>query len=104
MEKVLAWYIADQHGWQIDTGKYGKWLKRYLPEEIWEGYVATYAGANYEEIWEALSAMHRLTRQVGPVLAASLGYHYPLEDDRRTVSYLQRVRALPRGATSFDGH
>ncbi len=101
--KLLAWYAAMQHGWGIGTGYFGKWLKKYLPGEVWESYVKTYAGAEYEEIWQALFETARLTRKIGLELAHELGYAYPLEDDRRTVAYLQQVRLLPKDAISFDG-
>ena len=100
--QVLAWYAADLHGWQVDPGKFGKWLKEYLPAGIWDSYVKTYAGAGDEENWEALLETLRLMRQVGTALAASLGYAYPLEDDQRMTAYLLRVRALPADAVSYD--
>ena len=101
--KILAWYAALPHGWAIDTGKFGKWLKKYLPPETWDAYVKTYAGTDYQEIWEALFETCRLTRRIGQDLAQALGYAYPLEDDRRTTEYLRKVRTLPKDAVSFDG-
>jgi aminoglycoside 6-adenylyltransferase len=101
--RILAWYVALPHNWAIDSGKFGKWLKKYLPPEIWEAYIKTYAGADYQETWEALLETCRLTRKVGQELAQDLGYVYPLEDDQRTVEYLHAVRALPKEAVSFDG-
>jgi aminoglycoside 6-adenylyltransferase len=100
--RILAWYAASQHNWGIDTGKFGKWLKKYLPPEIWSAYAKTYAGADYQEIWEALFETCRLTRRIGQELAQGLGYAYPLEDDRRTNEYLRKVQALPKDALSFD--
>ncbi|MGD0006345.1 MAG: aminoglycoside 6-adenylyltransferase [Anaerolineaceae bacterium] len=100
--KMLAWYAAMQYGWKLNTGKFGRRLKRYLPQEIWESYVKTYAGATYAETWQALFEALRLVRQVGLELAGNLGYDYPLEDDCRTNEYLQRVRALPKDAASFE--
>jgi aminoglycoside 6-adenylyltransferase len=100
--ELLAWYAADLHGWAISTGKFGKWLKKFLPAGVWDAYVRTYVGASYAEMWDALFETLRLTREVGAPLAASLGYEYPAEDDRRTVAYLQHVRSLPPDAQSFD--
>jgi aminoglycoside 6-adenylyltransferase len=100
--QVLAWYAADLHGWAINTGKFGKWLEKYLPVPIWERYVTTYSGTDYEGIWDALLEALRLVRETGRALADSLGYAYPLEDDRRVVEYLRHVRALPANANSFD--
>jgi aminoglycoside 6-adenylyltransferase len=101
--KLLAWYAAELHGWQVDSGKFGKWLKKYLPAEIWESYVRTYSGADYAETWAALFEALSLTRKIGPVVAQALGYPYPYEDDERTVAYLRQVQSLPPDATSFDG-
>lgn len=100
--RLLEWYAAMQHGWSISTGSYGKWLKKYLPPEIWDLSTRTYAGADYDDIWEALFAACRLTRQVGVPLAQHLGFTYPLEDDRRVTAHLQHVRALPRSAVDYS--
>jgi aminoglycoside 6-adenylyltransferase len=100
--KMLAWYAAMQHNWALNTGKFGRRLKYYLPPEIWESYVKTYAGAGYDETWEALFEALCLVRKIGLELADNLGYDYPLEDDRRMNEYLRRVRDLPRDAGSYD--
>jgi aminoglycoside 6-adenylyltransferase len=100
--KILAWYAAAQYDWGINTGKFGRWLRRYLPPEIWGAYGKTYTSADYQETWEALFEACRLTRRIGQELAQGLGYTYPLEDDQRTVDYLRRVRDLPKGAMSYD--
>jgi aminoglycoside 6-adenylyltransferase len=101
--KILAWYTAAQHNWEINTGKFGRWLKQHLSPEIWDTYVKTYACPGYQETWEALLEACRLTRRVGQELAQGLGYAYPLEEDRRTVEYLRAVRALPKDSVSYDG-
>lgn len=99
--KMLGWYAAMLHGWAISSGKFGKWLKKYLPAEDWEAVVKIYAGADYNEIWDALFAMCALVRTIGLKLADDLGYVYPIEDDQRTMEYLRQVRALPKSAASF---
>lgn len=100
---LLSWYAAWQHDWALDTGKFGKWLQRFLPAEVWQAYLQTYAGAGEAENWEALLAALALVRRVGQELAAALGYAYPLEDDQRMIVYLRTVRALPKDARSYDG-
>jgi aminoglycoside 6-adenylyltransferase len=100
--KLLAWYAAMQHGWKLNTGKFGRRLKYYLPPDIWEAYLKTYAGVGYPETWEALFVALALVRQVGQELAQNLGYAYPLDDDRRMNEYLRRVRELPKDAISYD--
>lgn len=99
--KLLEWYAAMQHGWSISTGAYGKWLQKFLPPEVWDLYTRTYAGADYEALWEALFAACRLARLTGVPLAEHLGVAYPFEDERRMVAYLQRVRTLPPSTVDY---
>jgi aminoglycoside 6-adenylyltransferase len=99
---LLEWYAAMLHGWKVTPGKAGKWLKRYLPADIWESVVKTYPGVDYNEIWEAQFEICRLARLTGTALAQELGFEYPMQDDVRVIEYLQRVRALPKNATSYD--
>ncbi len=98
---LLSWYAAQQRGWVLNPGKFGKWLQRYLPAEIWQAYLRTYTGAGEAENWDALLATLALVRQVGQALAADLGYAYPLEDDQRMNHYLRTVRALPKDASTY---
>lgn len=100
--KMLEWYAAMQHDWTIATGYFGKWLKKYLPADVWEAYTRTYSGPGYEETWDSVFEGLALTRKIGLELADHLGYPYPLDDNRRVVEYMARVRALPKDALSYD--
>lgn len=100
--KALDWYIGMNNDWLINTGKAGKFFKTHLPEEIWESFAKTYAGAVTEDIWEALFEAGRLMRRVGTELAEGLGYEYQIQDDEKVTEYLKKVRALPKSAGSFE--
>jgi aminoglycoside 6-adenylyltransferase len=94
MLKLLAWYAASRHAWQVDTGKFGKWLPKYLPPDFWLRYTRTYAGPDANETWTALLLLVELASEAGEAAAQALGYAYPHEDHHRTLAYLQRVRAM----------
>lgn len=94
MLKLLAWYAASRHAWQVNTGKFGKWLPKYLPPDFWLRYTRTYAGPDADETWTALLLLVELAGEAGDAAAQALDYAYPHEDHRRTLAYLNRVRAL----------
>jgi aminoglycoside 6-adenylyltransferase len=102
LNKMVAWYIGTRHAWRINPGGYGKWFKKLLPLDLWESLVKTYAGVDYDEIWESLFEAGRLFRTIGVEVASMLGYANPMEDDQRVTEYIKRVRSLPKDATSFD--
>jgi Streptomycin adenylyltransferase. len=99
--KLLSWHVGLGHDWQINAGKCGKWLKSYLPGDIYHEFISIYPGNNYEEIWEKLFAAGKLIRKIGTKVAQGLSYTYPMQDDIHVTDYLQKVRLLPNDADNF---
>ena len=91
---MLEWRMGLEHNWSVPTGSLGKGLKKKLPPEIWSRLEDTYAGANTEENWEALSRTMALFRQVAMEVGAGLGYEYPLELDERVTAFVQRMQGM----------
>lgn len=90
--KVLSWHVGMINGWSVNVGKAGRWLERFLPEELWASYARTYADGEPERIWDALFETGRLTRAAGVAVADKLGFSYPLEEDRKVTEYMRRMR------------
>ncbi len=99
--KILSWYVGIQHDWKVNVGKCGKWLKRYLPEDIYNEFAATYSGTGYDEIWTALFNAGKLIRRIGMDVAQRLHYTYPIREDVNVTEYLKKVKALKKDATEF---
>lgn len=102
LNKMINWYIAMQHDWQINVGKMGKNFEKLLPPDLWQELLTTYPSAEEDDIWTALFKAGDLMRQVSIPVAQNLGYTYPSQDDERVSRYLKHVQTLPKDATSFD--
>ncbi|WP_239618148.1 aminoglycoside 6-adenylyltransferase [Cohnella mopanensis] len=89
---LLTWYVGMNNDWSVNTGKAGRWLERYLPDNLWTDFVRTYSDSDPERIWDALIATGELTRTVGVAVAEQLGYEYPHEEDRGVSQYIKRLR------------
>lgn len=96
--KVLGWKAGLSHDFQISAGKSGKYLFRYLPEDVWKRFLSTYAGANTEEIWEAVMTLCELFNEQAGETAAGLGYEYCREEASASWGHLKHVRCLPGDA------
>lgn len=96
--KMLAWHIGIQTGFQRNLGKFGKYFQRYLEPELWQMLERTYAGAGYDDTWEALFTMGRLFERVAVPVAGHFGFDYPAGDAGRVRAHLEHVRRLPRDA------
>ncbi|NJD03515.1 MAG: aminoglycoside 6-adenylyltransferase [Ruminiclostridium sp.] len=100
--KLLSWYVGLHYDWNINIGKCGRWLKKYLPEPLFNEFKAAYSGGGYEQIWAALFNVGDLIRKVGTDVAQRLGYKYPLQDDINVTEYIKRVKASKKDATEFN--
>jgi aminoglycoside 6-adenylyltransferase len=99
--KLFSWYVGYQRNWQVDVGKNGKWLQRYLPEHIWNSYCSIFAKTEYEEIWIALFAAANCVNEIGRYLALQLQYQYPTKQAEDVLHYLHKIRSLPSDAVEF---
>jgi aminoglycoside 6-adenylyltransferase len=98
LDKMLRWYIGMRTEFKASPGKLGKYVERYLEPELWEMLLATYAGAGYEETWEALLVTADLFRVLAVRVAERFGFQYPTVDDARVSAHLRYVRELPGDA------
>ena len=102
LNRMVAWYIAMQHDWQINAGKMGKKFGKLLPPELWQELLSTYPGIDEEDIWQALFKAGTLMRKVSISVAENLGYTYHHQEDEQVTAYLQHVMNLPKDAQLFD--
>lgn len=54
LESMIEWYIGIHNDFSVNLGAWGKWFKKYLPENLYDMYVKTYADANYTNLWNAI--------------------------------------------------
>jgi aminoglycoside 6-adenylyltransferase len=98
LDKMLAWYVGVQSGFQNSIGKCGKYLEMCLEPELWQLLLCTYSDAGYEHTWDALLAMGELFRRIATQVADHFGFSYPYGDDQRVTAHLEHVRKLPQDA------
>ena len=102
IRKLLSWKLGLEYDWEVNVGKCGKWLKRYLSEELYNEFVDLYPSTDYQEIWQSLFRAGKLIRRIGVKLADELGYNYPMQGDINVTEYLQRVKNLPGDVEDFN--
>lgn len=102
IRKLLEWLIGVENNWKVNVGHAGKWLKRFLPEDIYVEFIYLYASADSKEQWEKLLRMGKFIRKVGQPLARELGYEYPFLDDERVSEYICKIHVLPPGMTALE--
>lgn len=97
----LSWKAGASAGFRISVGKSGKYLYRWLEPEEWESFLATYAGSEIEELWEAVERMCTLFDRTAKTNAKTLGLKYHLEEAENCQRFLRHVRQLPADASEI---
>ena len=99
--KMLYWYVGVKTDFTGDPGKFGKYLKNFLPGDWWQMLLNTYADASFDHTWEALFVMTSLFREAAKVVAERFNFEYPEDDDERVSAHLVHVRSLPPDASEI---
>ena len=91
LHDMIDWYIGTRHGFDISTGKDGKYFKRYLSEELYEQYRETYSGSDSKEIWESVFKMCDLFHNLALHVAKVFNFTYRQDEEDGIRKYLIMV-------------
>jgi aminoglycoside 6-adenylyltransferase len=92
MHDMINWYIGTRHGFNLSTGKDGKYFKKYLPSELYAQYAATYSGSGCDEVWAAVDTMCDLFHALALTVAAHFGFTYRQNEEDGIREYLKMVK------------
>jgi len=101
LTKMLSWQVGVQTGFSCSVGKSGKYLPRYLSQNIWEQYRNTYPAGQIPAIWDAVFCMCNLFDEAARKVAAQCGLHYNEEEARGSRFFLNTVHRLPKDAAEI---
>lgn len=96
--KLLSWYIGEETGYSISIGKSGKYMKKYLPRDIWGRYLKTYTDSEIEHMWEGIFIMCSLFSEISREIAGKSQYIINEEEAENSLFYLEHVYRLPKDA------
>ena len=89
---MTDWYIGAENDFKVSAGKMGKYYKKYLPEELYKMYAATYSDSDYDNIWRAVFTACALFRRLAEAVAEKFGYTYNISEDENISDYMNKVK------------
>ena len=90
--KLLTWYIGMHTDFKCNPGKEGKYFQKYLPSEVWESLLHTYADAVPEHTWNALFTMTDLFESIAAQVAEYFHFEYPITEYQHVRSFLEKIK------------
>ena len=91
LHDMINWHIGTQFGFNLSTGKDGKYFKRYLSPELYAQYAATYSGSDYKGIWASVYVMCDLFHALAVSVATHFGFLYRQDEEDGMREYLSRT-------------
>ncbi len=85
--KMLNWKIGIDHNFEVTTGAFSKYLKRFLSAEEMERFQGIFPDGTYEDIWEKLYRMYDYFAENAAYVAKHFGF---VNDEKET----EEVRAF----------
>lgn len=98
LKRLLEWEIGIENTFSVSAGKSGKYFKKYLSEEKYGQFLATYSIAEIESIWNSVFEMCDLFQSTAVELSKKQKFAYDFEQAENSLSFLRHVRKLPDNA------
>lgn len=99
--RLLEWKIGFETEFSVSIGKYGKYMDKWLDEEIWQLFLKTYSSGKIDEIWDAVFIMCDLFNVVAREISGRMAVSYNQDEADNSLKFLRDVRLLPKEATSI---
>lgn len=91
--KVMEWQVAIRHNFGVSCGKSGRFLKNYLPPDLYQKVLQTYSGYETAENWKALLLLAELFQEASRFVAEKLGFGINKTEEQATIAYLKALHA-----------
>ena len=98
LKRLLEWKLGIENNFSVSAGKSGKYFKKYLQEETYRQFLATYSIAEIESIWNSVFEMCDLFQSTAVELSKKQKFVYDFEQAENSLHFLQHVRKLPANA------
>lgn len=92
LEQMLDWYIGFNADYSVSCGKLNKYLKKYLPEELYNEYLKTYTDSDYDHFWCAIDEACKLFRKTALLVVEYFHFVYPENDEMAALEYMEKIR------------
>jgi len=91
--KMLSWKIGIGYEFSVSTGKYYKYLKRYLSSSDMNRFENVFPGASYNEIWDKFFNFCEYFNELALEVSKHFKFEYCTQQAEDIMNYLKNMRA-----------
>lgn len=93
-KKMLIWYIGIHNDFHVNAGKGGKYLKQYLPEEMYNQFMSSYYFHDTDSLWQLFFNLCINFDHLAKSIANNLSYSYNQEEANNSFQFLKDIYDL----------
>lgn len=99
LKNMLIWYAGVKTDFSVSVGKSGKFLDKYVSQDLWERFLKTYPTANINPMWESIFIMCLLFDEVSELVGKEFGFSYDKTEAMNSFMFLKNAKILSKSAT-----
>lgn len=91
--KIISWYVGEQNNWEINIGKFGKNIEKYVSKELWEKIKKTYNNYEYKNFWKSLLLSCEIIKEMEIYLRKNIKMleNIPMERWDKIIEYIEWI-------------
>lgn len=88
---VVAWYIGIETNFSVSVGKGGKFMRNFLPPDLYKKILQTYSDQELENNWKALFLIMDIFGQLARIVSHKLRFRYIIAEEQNVVTYVGQL-------------
>lgn len=96
--RMLSWYAGIGVNFSVSFGKSNKYIREYLPEDMYQRLLSTYPAASISKMRDAIRSMCLLFDEAAQFVAQEFGFSYNQEEADNSLAFFERSVSLPKDA------
>jgi aminoglycoside 6-adenylyltransferase len=88
---IVAWYIGIETNFSVSVGKGGKFMKDFLPPDLYKKILQTYSDQESENNWKALFLIMDVFGQLARTVSHKLKFRYIIAEEQNVVTYVSQL-------------
>lgn len=92
--KMLNWRIGIEHNFSVTTGRYNKYLKRFISADEMKRVQGIFPNGEYEDMWDKLFMMYDYFHELEAVVAKHFDFSSNSVETNRVRAFLKERRHL----------
>lgn len=96
--QILSYHIGCKTDFTVSIGKSGKYMYRWLDQDVWETFLHTYPCGEVKEIWKSVFIMCDLFHMIAKEVSRDMNFQYNELEASNSLKFLRDVSVLPKDA------